>query len=100
MAWPPTTAISSSIFVTLRGAMIAMIPAPPYANRGRKSGGGEAGCVSGTGDAHVMVGLHRSRNVKQCVARQYWLRSCAVPRRFRANHVKKREVARRQTVYR
>src|SRR5919108_3413255 len=41
MVWPPTTAISSSIFVTPLGEMIETIPAPPYANRGKKSGGFE-----------------------------------------------------------
>jgi hypothetical protein len=35
-------AISSSIFVTRPGAMIETIPALPYANKGKKSGGFEA----------------------------------------------------------
>src|SRR5262245_63062794 len=42
MAWPPTTAISSSIFITPPGEMIETISAPPYAEMGKKSGGFES----------------------------------------------------------
>ena len=39
MVRPRTTVISSSIFVTQPGETIGTIPAPPYANRGRRFGG-------------------------------------------------------------
>src|SRR5580704_14102769 len=73
MVWPRTTVISSSIFVTRPGEMIATIQVPPYAKMGRRFGGFNRMHVAQRVSATCVL---RDRIVQRCYKN---------PQEFRAN---------------